>query len=204
MRQEHMLQWRCAAKSHQPETFHTREEFEFHMDQCHKGTFTVQQLPLLAERSARPIGPTFPSCPLCGETEAKGQLEDHVVGHLRFLALKSLPWPEDVDEDPSSDKTTRPKTRSTIARDPDYGTRPIFDDIPNDSLQRPEDESAWFVDEEAFAGVTSDIREQEWSFITRRLPPYAGHQADPVLRSFILLSGKLLGEIICVYHMSSP
>lgn len=69
MRQEHMLQWRCPAKFHKAEVFQTRAEFEDHMWQHHCGTFSEKQLPLLAERSARPNGPTLPSCPLCGLSE---------------------------------------------------------------------------------------------------------------------------------------
>ncbi|KAF1985819.1 hypothetical protein K402DRAFT_464139 [Aulographum hederae CBS 113979] len=129
MRQEHMLRWRCAAKSHKPEMFETRAAFEEHMRQRHKNTFSEKQLPLLAERSARPTGPTFVECPLCGLSQANEGMENHVVQHLRFIALKSLPWPDDVEDAPSSKASERPKTRTTIADQSEYGVPPIFDGI---------------------------------------------------------------------------
>ena len=71
------------------------------MMELHKGAFTETQLSLLAERSARSTGSIFKSCPFCGgdDTLIKGRLEDHIVGHLRFLALKSLPPVEDKDNE---------------------------------------------------------------------------------------------------------
>lgn len=63
----------------------------------------------------------FPSCPLCGKGEAEvdGHLEDHITGHLRSLALKSLPsYQDEIPNDAGSGKdsvdASRPQSRSTV------------------------------------------------------------------------------------------
>ena len=130
---QHTLHWRCNAKSHGVQLFHSQDDYENHMRERHKSAFTEAQLPLLAETNARTAEPIFKSCPLCGGEEVKGRLEDHIVGHLRFLALKSLPRIDDGDdedyegEEPRSG-TIKPPSRSTIKADPDRNVRPTFDD----------------------------------------------------------------------------
>lgn len=101
------------------------------MRERHKGNFTEAQLPLLAERNGRSIGPVFNSCPLCGAEDVMGRLEDHIVGHLRFLALKSLPRIDDGEDEYSeemvrSSGSTKPPSRSTI-KDFDRNVRQTFD-----------------------------------------------------------------------------
>ncbi|ETS87206.1 hypothetical protein PFICI_01034 [Pestalotiopsis fici W106-1] len=87
----HTLRWRCKAKSHKPQIYPTENEYIEHMREFHPGSFTEPQLRALADANARSIGPMFQACPMCG-TEAEGNsLEDHIVGHLRLLALRSLP-----------------------------------------------------------------------------------------------------------------
>ncbi|KAK5992076.1 hypothetical protein PT974_05473 [Cladobotryum mycophilum] len=63
------------------------------------GKFTDAQLGALADKNARAMSPMFQSCPLCGAYEVDGGMEIHVVGHLRLLALKSLPTCGDLIED---------------------------------------------------------------------------------------------------------
>jgi hypothetical protein len=99
----------------------TRDEYLSHMNAAHPGKFTDAQLGVLADRNGRIVGPLFKSCPLCGIEEVNSSIEDHIVGHLRFLALKSLPsygedveGLEDADGQENSLATSRPQSRSTI------------------------------------------------------------------------------------------
>ncbi|PGG96607.1 hypothetical protein AJ80_09808 [Polytolypa hystricis UAMH7299] len=110
---QHLLQWHCETKSHGPKTFETQEEYMAHMKQMHKPTFTEPQLKLLAKRNGRLKGPLFQTCPFCGADpkdpeSVKGRLEHHIVGHLRFLALKSLPRCEEDDDDQSAETSNDP------------------------------------------------------------------------------------------------
>ncbi|KAF5009899.1 hypothetical protein FDECE_3884, partial [Fusarium decemcellulare] len=142
---EHALRWRCIAKSHGEFAARTRDEYLNHMKTSHPGKFTDTQLGVLADRNARLPGPLFKSCPLCGVEEVDSSMEDHVVGHMRFLALKSLPaYQEDTDgleEDESENEqdslaTSRPRSRSTIRNDPDKDTELFFDDPGGNELER--------------------------------------------------------------------
>ncbi|KAI0405375.1 hypothetical protein F4802DRAFT_180093 [Xylaria palmicola] len=117
----HSLRWRCTIKSHGEFVCRTKDEYVAHMKTAHAGKFTDAQLGVLANRNGRTAGPMFESCPLCGADEANGNIEEHLVGHLRFLALKSLPSyeeamenPDEVDGEESSATTSSQKTRSTI------------------------------------------------------------------------------------------
>ncbi|UNI23185.1 hypothetical protein JDV02_009019 [Purpureocillium takamizusanense] len=128
----HTLRWRCNSKSHGAQTFLTEEQYLRHMRGVHTGCFTEPQLRALAERNARPIGPMFTLCPICGATEATDTLEAHIVGHLRGLALRSLPPFEDVGSESSKENgsgASRPMSRSTIKNDRDRYTTPSFADV---------------------------------------------------------------------------
>lgn len=79
------------------------------------------QLRILANKNCRNAKKLFHSCPLCGAdaTDIDGLLEDHITGHLRSLALKSLPAyeeeiPDDFDSAEESIPTSQPQSRSTI------------------------------------------------------------------------------------------
>ncbi|KAI0861275.1 hypothetical protein F4860DRAFT_175243 [Xylaria cubensis] len=120
----HSLRWRCASKSHGELICATKDEYLAHMKTEHAIKLTDAQLKVLAERNGRMIGPMFKSCPLCGIEEVDGSMEHHLVGHLRFFALKSLPsYEEEMEELDESDSEQNsfasPQTRSTIrnARD---------------------------------------------------------------------------------------
>ena len=207
MRQEHMLQWRCPAKSHKPEVFQTRAEFEDHMWQHHRGTFSEKQLPLLAERSARPNGPTFPSCPLCGLSETNiSRMESHVVQHLRFLALKSLPWPDDVEDTPSSKASGKSKTRTTIARYFEHVAKPIFYEVLYDAPERPSDKSESYEEKNSlFEKSHWAMRTEEWGFLGGvPLWPFRDNtsleiDSDPILKAFAERSTEPEGEYICLF-----
>lgn len=199
-----MLQWRCPAKSHTPEIFPTRAEFEDHVRQQHRGTFSEKQLPLLAERSARPNGPTFPSCPLCGLSETdSSRMESHVAQHLRFLALKSLPWPDDVEDMPSNKASGKPKTRTTVAKYSEHGAKPIFYEVPYDAPDRPSDESELRGgNDSSFEKSHWTMRTQEWGFLP--LGPFRDNtsleiDSDPILKAFAERSTDPDGEYICLF-----
>lgn len=112
------------AKSHGPQTFEQREGYERHLKEAHAGAFSDTQILVMAERNARMMGPLFQSCPLCGVTKdhptVTGRLEDHVVGHLRYLALSSLPYIEEEEQKTNStmslrsDDSAKPADRSTV------------------------------------------------------------------------------------------
>ncbi|KAI0469771.1 hypothetical protein GGR56DRAFT_242743 [Xylariaceae sp. FL0804] len=93
----HTERWRCAAKSHGEQTFQTRRDFNKHMTETHGKTYTTAQLELLGDRLMLRASALFACCPLCGgeqgghDDKVPGKLIEHIVGHLRSLALKSLP-----------------------------------------------------------------------------------------------------------------
>lgn len=138
---QHAVRWHCMAKSHGPLRFEKREDYEDHMRQDHAGKFTDLQLSTLADRNARMTGPLFSACPLCGATESDekvgGRLEHHIVGHLRCLALKSLPRIDEEEQNSrsshstSSDNSAKPADRSTLrdlAGDGDGNSEIVDDD----------------------------------------------------------------------------
>ncbi len=65
-----------------------------HMTTAHELGFTDARRDSFAEHRAHTVRPLFSSCPLCGATNLSA-MENHITGHLRLLALKSLPTYED-------------------------------------------------------------------------------------------------------------
>ncbi|UKZ88419.1 uncharacterized protein TrAFT101_004179 [Trichoderma asperellum] len=115
---QHIQHWRCP--SHRElDPFLTREEYMQHMREVHKINLGENKLLLLANRSARKPAQLFLSCPLCGRNDAEvdGPLEDHITGHLRTLAIKSLPIYEDdssgSEQNLASHYSTPLRSRST-------------------------------------------------------------------------------------------
>ncbi|TQN65317.1 hypothetical protein CSHISOI_10123 [Colletotrichum shisoi] len=93
------------------------------MQDSHAGKFTDAQLGVLADRNGRATGTLFQTCPLCG-TDEVSSMEDHVIGHMRALALKSLPSYEEDDEarydsesQQSSGSSAKAPSRSTLKND---------------------------------------------------------------------------------------
>ncbi|KAJ5770964.1 Serine/threonine-specific protein phosphatase/bis(5-nucleosyl)-tetraphosphatase [Penicillium nucicola] len=131
---EHSLRWRCNSKSHEPCVFDSRDTYADHLRHAHREKFSEAQVRVLANKNARPNNPLFQSCPLCGEFEAtNGTLEEHIVGHLRVLALKSLPPYEDdaseySDTDGDTSHASKPHQRSTIYNDSDRFVDLQFED----------------------------------------------------------------------------
>ncbi|EXM18859.1 hypothetical protein RAB80_009145 [Fusarium oxysporum f. sp. vasinfectum] len=118
---EHALRWRCASRRHGEFETDSREHYLDHVKNSHSGVFTDAQLGVLADQNGRTAGPLFKACPLCGEEKGNSSLIDHLVGHMRSLALKSLPsHHEDTDdlceigEEQDNWRSSRPNSRSTI------------------------------------------------------------------------------------------
>jgi len=219
---QHSLRWHCNAKSHKMKIFDKQADYEEHLKVTHKATYTDAQLRLLSDRNARAMEPMFASCPLCGAGTVEGCLEDHIVGHLRFLALKSLPRIEDEDEGDSEAEgdslgTNKLPSRDTIKNDEDRNVRLTFEDddaylrllqtLTEGSKQLfdlppivggddypptwPADQSLRLVETSLLVGVSStDLRLFEWGFVPNILPPYAGHESDPILQSFLQKAEK--------------
>ncbi|KAJ5986357.1 hypothetical protein N7451_010722 [Penicillium sp. IBT 35674x] len=141
--EEHALRWRCNSKSHGLLIFHTRDRYTEHMRQAHQGAFSEVQLRVLADRNSRAIDPLFESCPFCGSTDTPqgGTIMEHIVGHLRFLALKSLPLYQDEaseasDGDSATTKASKTHNRSTIDNDPDRLTAFTFEDLGSEIVNK--------------------------------------------------------------------
>lgn len=113
----HTLRWRCASKAHDDLSFTSREDYIEHMKAIHRSRLTDSQLRLLADKSSRPSEQIFEFCPLCGIEGTCCNMEEHVIGHLRLLALKSLP-PYDAagfeGSENASNVASTTRSRSTI------------------------------------------------------------------------------------------
>ncbi|KAL7940990.1 hypothetical protein V8C42DRAFT_201489 [Trichoderma barbatum] len=115
---QHCQHWRCP--SHR-KMFTTCEEYLEHMREIHNNKLSDSKLRTLAKRSARSVSNMFSSCPLCGKDAipAGGRLEDHITGHLRSLALMSLPIciedvPDGVGSESDSPVGSQPGSRSAV------------------------------------------------------------------------------------------
>ncbi|RFU80041.1 serine threonine phosphatase [Trichoderma arundinaceum] len=113
---EHGQRWRCS--SHRElDPFSTRDEYMRHMREVHDTKLSDAKLRVLANRNTRKPPKLFLSCPLCGvdEAEVDTRLEDHIAGHLRSLAPKSLPsYQDDIPDDAGNetDNSGNPQSRS--------------------------------------------------------------------------------------------
>lgn len=115
MKTQHLMRWRCTSRDHRVQIFDTDLEFQTHMKEQHAGKFTDDQLETYTESNAYPMGSIFDSCPFCGETD--GRLEEHVACHLRNIALRALPWPEDAGSDIEEDtKNSGSESSANLSR----------------------------------------------------------------------------------------
>jgi hypothetical protein len=197
IRTEHRQQWRCAIRKHRtvgPTIFSTKQDFEDHMRGEHATAFPESQLSLMVEKNARPFGPTFQFCPLCGpdatseietgEGEVPSPMERHISNHLMLLALRSMPWIETGGEDGLSDRTTRPETRDTVREMLQVGEQWQEEDFASPGSFPPLDESCDFVPDIASA---KPDRQNEWGGILGP-PASSAVNYDPVLRPFLVPS----------------
>jgi hypothetical protein len=120
--EEHAKRWYCKSKAHNDDfVSNSRDGYCQHIKDAHPEKFTPSQIEVLANRASRLPSPIFEkTCPLCGAEEVNGTMEEHVIGHMQSLALRSLPTFEDALENAgesgmvlSSLATTR-AARSTI------------------------------------------------------------------------------------------
>jgi len=105
------------------------------MELVHLGKLSPAQLVILADRNVKTAEPLFESCPLCGITKpTDSSFQDHVVGHLRGLALQSLPLSYDTsagDEegfDSDEQGSGSQPSRSTIRNDRHRKCQPASND----------------------------------------------------------------------------
>ncbi|KAH7025647.1 uncharacterized protein B0I36DRAFT_386073 [Microdochium trichocladiopsis] len=119
----HALRWRCASKAHADHLSTTPQDYIEHLRSAHKSRLSDNQLRIMADRSASTLGPLFPACPLCGatpgQTGVSGNIEEHIVGHLRDIAIKSLPihydeFTENGEGEQGSSAPSGHDTRTTI------------------------------------------------------------------------------------------
>ena len=101
--------------------------------------FTDDQLGILADQNVRKASPLFKACPLCGDEEADPSLMDHLVGHMRSLALKFLPPYQDDSDDlyetggeQDNWSWPRPFSRSTIEDASEDDFTLSFTGVPGD------------------------------------------------------------------------
>lgn len=184
---EHALRWPCNSKSHGHIIFDSRDEYISHLKEAHKNTFSDPQLRVLADRNARTIGPLFKSCPFCGfdDTSSGTKIEDHIVGHLRFLALKSLPPYEDErsessDAESTSSRASKPRKRSTIENDPDKQVKTDFEDNGPIVLLDSGDESV--VEPVSTSLYIPRRRNMEWGFVTETFDEIVNVDDDTILQ----------------------
>jgi hypothetical protein len=137
---EHTTTWQCSSKAHKPFVTSTRDAYLRHLDSAHPGKFSAAQQGILAVRNARTDAVLFKSCPLCGIKEtSKGSLLDHVVGHLRALAIQSLPTydtaaGDEEDFDSDEQRSGSERSRSTIRHHTDdRRSSGVVDQEPEDS-----------------------------------------------------------------------
>ncbi|KAL4993932.1 hypothetical protein BDV10DRAFT_189510 [Aspergillus recurvatus] len=163
-------------KSHGVLVFHNRGEYEEHMSSKHKSP--KSQLKILAERSSRSSGPLFQSCPLCGESTGSG-LEEHVASHLRYLALKSLPFPDDdgsgdcSEELASEFQSSGGRTRSTMLED--------NDPAESDHSLLPEDQPSQASEQPHSPTLPGSLG---WEFVDYAHTTDYDPSSDPILANF--------------------
>lgn len=164
------------------------------MESAHPRKFNPAQLAVLADLNGRTIGPLFKSCPLCGLGEVTGStMEDHIVGHLRSLALQSLPSYEAnmaEQNDQISDQDSRswsvPHTRSTIENDPKRGIALRFHS--NGGSIAYYEHGRRHVESVPVIAEGENRRLLQWGFIPGLEGSSTPPAADPILCKFKLRS----------------
>lgn len=167
----HASFWRCP--THRDAYLPSRDLYIRHMREMHSPTLTDMHLGVLADRSARRRGTLFTACPLCGIEGLKDRLNDHIVGHLQFLALKSLPAREEeghegAASDNGSPGPSRPQSRSSMGSSVWDGIS-VFDSngppSPTPSPEPPHAETlSWFLAAMEVSGT--DLQRQTYDRIT--------------------------------------
>jgi len=190
---DHARQWCCTANGHTKQIFESESAFEEHMRSCHSGAFAESHLPALKRRAATP-GVPFTSCPFCTElpepedTDLAAQwdrLRNHVAGHLRSLALVSLPL-EDREEYAKSQGAASRIANETAER----VEGSLLDDLPplssvSDVAAAPSttETTPWTEEPQGDGAVNAVSWQEEWGFVGHL--QYQGHDRDPTLQTFL-------------------
>ena len=95
MSSQHRQEWRCTSKEHGSLQFDHPDVYADHLKFHHGEEFLEDQIQLLVETQASSIVPTLEHCTFCSETQ--GDLAAHIGGHLKRLALQSLPNSDDAE-----------------------------------------------------------------------------------------------------------
>ncbi|KAF3000402.1 hypothetical protein E8E14_001436 [Neopestalotiopsis sp. 37M] len=101
--------------------FESPIEWQKHVQQSHRDSVLVQQLPSLARFSERQVMQAM-SCPLCAYIPVgiQSTVDQHILQHLHEFALRSLPSRDDPGTDGSiSDDTVCGLSTNTDPTDPD-------------------------------------------------------------------------------------
>ncbi|KAJ5491869.1 Peptidase S8/S53 subtilisin/kexin/sedolisin [Penicillium expansum] len=194
----HNLRWQCNSKSHGVQRFTSRDAYLAHIKEIHPSSCTRSQLDILADRSTRKISRVFNSCPLCGKVDVNyDSLVAHVVGHLRLLAVKSLPpyeHEDDVYQPSDTDDASRGK--SIPASEGERGgsdqmsidTTILGSQGQDSQLNYDMNNSTFFVDESEFDGIPEHDRWKfEWGPILNFVQPDP-LAFDPVIRNMTALA----------------
>ncbi|KAI0544647.1 hypothetical protein F4679DRAFT_564148 [Xylaria curta] len=118
MRSEHLIKWICPVEDDNVVEFGSQEGLVQHMNQFHPDIFSPEMLPSIIEACRETAEVVFKACPFCNKTP-KNNIEEHVGHHLRYLALKSIPWQDDDGEDKGHDveeKESLAQSDNTIRR----------------------------------------------------------------------------------------
>ncbi|KAH7256057.1 hypothetical protein BKA59DRAFT_541227 [Fusarium tricinctum] len=190
---EHTLRWRCKSKAHGEFLADNKTDYVEHMKASHPGKFTPAQLGVLADRNAHTNGALFTACPLCGIDKTDTPMEHHVVGHMRLLALRSLPVThEDMDELAGSQgqhdslATSQSHRNSTIKHglEANYEEADnIFEDLESYSYSSDSDSENGQLSEQQVLGPEFEGR--QWDFMPGIQNWGQDQQNDPILQSFL-------------------
>ncbi|KAK2611922.1 hypothetical protein QQS21_002028 [Conoideocrella luteorostrata] len=183
MRSEHLVKWVCPATDHGTVEFGTKEELTAHMEQAHCDTFSPELLPYMMDSCCQTSEVVFEACPFCDKTHSA--METHVGHHLRYLALKSIPWPDgdnDIEEETEDDDdlvvADKDVDRETLGQSfgslesgsiyyGDQKSFPIASEYGGNSFfLEPEQQEEWQRHASEPRDVDDD-RQAEWGFIRR-------------------------------------
>ncbi|KAF4948625.1 hypothetical protein FGADI_9529 [Fusarium gaditjirri] len=192
---EHTLRWRCKAKAHGEFLTDNKTDYVEHMRTSHPGKFTQAQLGVLADRNAHTSGALFTTCPLCGIEKTDTPMEHHVVGHMRLLALKSLPAAHEemnelVESEGQHDSlaTSQPHTNSTIK----HGLEAYYDEDEAGNLVEDIESNSYSSGSDAEDGSLSgqqapspEFEEIQREFMPDMQDSGQDQQNDPILQSFL-------------------
>lgn len=171
------------------------------MTHSHSGAYSSSQLSIIVESMRRPAKEIFEYCPLCNYVpeiqqnivvEVRKQayvdkakaLHKHIATHLEELALFSLPWQDNLDENLPSDGT-QSEEMSTLKHDGVGDLDEIsltFHDPPKKAIKELADELD-VKDSPDVIALSNAPWELQWGFLPKL--SYGGQSDDRTLQKFI-------------------